>query len=196
MSPGLGLLPFRCGACGQAGPSPCADCRLGLRPAPPIRSPAPLQSVAALVRYEGPACRLVLGIKARHERSAVGWLAEGMALLVPDGADLLTWAPTDRSRAAHRGVDHARLLALAVARRTGIRAHATLSRLPGPAQHGRSRADRLAHGPSFAARYALDGLVVVVVDDVTTTGATLVAAGRAVVAGGAAEVHGVAAAAA
>ena len=150
--------------------------------------------MAALLAYEDGARRLVLGVKARHERAAVAWLADGLALLLPT-VDLVTWAPSTRGRAARGGVDHARLLALAVAERAGVRGHATLRRLPGPAQHGRTRADRLEHGPSFAPRYDLAGLRVAVIDDVVTTGATLVAAGRALRAAGAGRVHGLAAAA-
>lgn len=135
------------------------------------------------------------GLKVRHNRAAQHWLATGLALLLPDGVDLVTWAPTSSCRAAARGADHARLLAEEVARASGRRAHGTLDRLPGPAQTGRSRAERLADGPSFTARYDLSGLCVAVVDDVTTTGATLAAAGRAAIAAGASSVIGVAAAA-
>jgi len=137
----------------------------------------------------------VLGIKARHERSAIGWLADGLSLLLPSEVDLLTWPPTSRARAARRGCDHARLLAEAVGRRSGIRAHATLTRGPGPAQQGRSRADRVATGPVFVPLFALDGLAVVVVDDVVTTGATLSSAGRTLMDAGAVRTHGLAVAA-
>ncbi len=156
--------------------------------------PPPLAGLAALLSYEGAARPLVAGLKVRHNRSAQRWLAEGLALLVPAGTDLVTWAPTSRARAAARGVDHARLLAEAVACAAGIRGHRALRRLPGPAQTGRRRADRLGAGPSFTARYDLSGLSVVVVDDVTTTGATLAAAGRALSAAGATSTFGLAAA--
>ena len=157
--------------------------------------PPPLAGLAALLSYEGAARPLVAGLKVRHNRSAQRWLAEGIALLVPTGTDVVTWAPTSPARAAARGVDHARLLAEEVACAAGIPFHRTLRRLPGPAQTGRKRADRLSDGPSFAARYDLSGLSVVVVDDVTTTGATLAAAGRALIAAGAASTFGLAAAA-
>jgi predicted amidophosphoribosyltransferase len=193
---GLGLLSGRCGACGRTGPSPCLGCRPKLLPAPPLVAPAPLATLAALLVYEGPAIRLVLGIKARHERSAVGWLADGLALLLPPDVDLVTWAPTTRRRAASRGVDQARLLAEAVARRAGVRSHVTVTRCGDVVQQGRSRVDRTTHGPTFAPRFALEGRRVAVIDDVTTTGATLAGAGRALVVGGADVVHGVAVAAA
>ena len=189
------LLPGRCGACHRPDASPCPDCLPGLSVAPPVEVPPPLAGLAALLSYEGAARPLVAGLKVRHNRSAQRWLAEGLALLMPAGTDLVTWAPTSQARVAARGVDHARLLAEAVGCAAGIRWHGTLRRLPGPAQTGRTRADRLADGPSFTARYDLTGLAVVVVDDVTTTGATLAAAGRALTAAGAGSTFGLAAAA-
>lgn len=189
------LLPTRCGACRRRGPSPCPPCRSGLALAPPLPVPAPLAALGALLSYEGAGRPLVAGLKVHHNRAALQWLASGLALLLPPDVDLVTWAPTSPARAAARGADHARLLAEAVGRAGGVRVHGTLQRAPGPAQTGRSRDQRLAQGPVFTARYDLAGLVVAVVDDVTTTGATLAAAGRAVVAAGAASVAGLAAAA-
>lgn len=156
-----------------------------------------MERLFALVAYEGPAVPLVLRLKAGRERSALGWCAAGLSLLFPPdlAIDVVTWAPTTRRRAASRGGDQGRMLATAVARRAGLRSHSTLVRLPGPAQHGRTRADRLA-GPHLAARYALDGLAVAVVDDVTTTGATMAVAAGALVAAGARVVIGAAVAAA
>ena len=188
------LLPARCGACHRPRASPCPGCLPGLPVAPPVEAPAPLAGLAALLAYEGPARPLVAGLKVRHNRAAQRWLAEGLALLVPPGTDLVTWAPTSAARIAARGVDHARLLAEATARAAGVRSHGTLIRQPGPPQTGRTRAARLGDGPAFSARFDLSGLDVVVVDDVTTTGATLAAAARALVAAGAASVTGLAAA--
>lgn len=163
--------------------------------APQVPARPPLAGVAALLAYQGPAAALVAGLKVRHNRAAQRWLAEGMALLLPAGTTLLTWAPTSPARVSARGVDHARLLAEAVGRACGIRCHCTLLRLPGPAQTGRSRAERLSDGPRFAARYDLSDHAVVIIDDVITTGATLAAAGRAAAAAGASSVSALAAAA-
>ena len=189
------LLPSRCGACRRTGPSPCPACCAALPPAPPLAAPAPLAALVALLAYEGGAGPLVAGLKVRHNRAALRWLAAGLAALLPADVDLVTWAPTSAARVAARGADHARLLAVAVGGAARVRSHRTLDRLPGPAQTGRSRAERLADGPAFTARYDLSGLVVAIVDDVTTTGATLAAAGRAVIAAGARAAVGAAAAA-
>jgi predicted amidophosphoribosyltransferase len=189
------LLGDRCGACGRADRSPCPSCIATLRVAPSLAAPAPLTSVAALLEYDGPARDLVAGIKHRHARSAVAWLADGLALLVPEDVTLLTWTPTSPDRTRRRGFDHAAVLARAVGRRAGVRTERLLSRRRGPPQTGRSRLDRLRDPPQFAAVFDLTDHVVVVVDDVTTTGATLLSAARALTEAGAGAVHGLAAAA-
>ncbi len=63
-----------------------------------------------------------------------------------------------------------------------------LRRLPGPPQAGRSRGDRRTN-PAFVIRGDAPD-VVLLVDDVVTTGATLTSAARALRAAGTAEVHG------
>jgi predicted amidophosphoribosyltransferase len=145
--------------------------------------------------YDGPARDLVAGIKHRHAWSAVTWLAEGLALLVPESVTVLTWTPTSPDRTRRRGFDHAAVLARAVGRRAGVRTVSLLSRRRGPPQTGRTRMDRLRDPPEFTAVFDVTDHAVVVVDDVTTTGATLLSAARALTDAGAAAVHGLAAAA-
>ena len=69
-----------------------------------------------------------------------------------------------------------------------VRAHGAVP------QTGRSREERL-HGPSFRARPPRDGLRILLVDDVVTTGATLAAARDALLEAGIGEVVCLAAAA-
>jgi predicted amidophosphoribosyltransferase len=119
-------------------------------------------------------------MKYRNVRAVVPWLADAMVDTIPTGVaafDVVTWAPTSRERRRRRGFDPAELLARAVARRLRRRVVGLLDRLPGPPQTGLP-ADARRHGPRFVARRATPG-VVLVVDDVATTGATLAAAAGA-----------------
>jgi predicted amidophosphoribosyltransferase len=142
--------------------------------------PPGLDECYALLDYQGEVCSLVTGIKYRNDRRSLARLADGMAHLVtPPEGTVVTWAPTTSARRRERGFDQAELLARAVARRWQLPCRGLLRRVRGPAQTGRTRAERIV-GVAFAParRLTASGSAarVVVVDDVVTTGATLGAA--------------------
>ena len=142
-----------------------------------------------MLGYDDDVRHAVTSLKNRGERALVSVLADGLAALVPDVDGLVvTWAPTGSRRRRARGYDQAELLARAVARRRGLPVAGLLRRLPGPAQAGRSASDRWGN-PTYAARRGARGPVLLV-DDVSTTGATLSAAATALRRAGATEVHG------
>lgn len=196
------LLPTTCPVCGRPGRAPCDGCLVELRRAPPAPAPHGLVACHALLRYEGAGRELVARLKYRNARAGVAWLAGAMAELV--GAELVgaeppavvTWTPTSAARRRERGFDQSRLLALAVARRLGRPVRPLLRRRPGPAQTGRSRADR-RRGPPLAPDRRLvraPPATVLLVDDVVTTGASLTAAARVLRAAGVGQVTGLVAA--
>jgi competence protein ComFC len=186
--------------CERPGPAPCAGCLTTLRPAPSLAVPAGLVACRALLAYDGPGRDLVARLKYRNARSALPWLASGMAALTVaagDEVDVVTWAPTTGQRRRERGFDQAELLARRVARELGRPAVALLRREPGPHQTGLRLAERRA-GPRFRPRRAAARAAprhhVLLVDDVVTSGATLTRAARVLTGAGAATVVGLAAA--
>lgn len=187
------VLPRPCAGCGRPGAVLCEGCRLLLRstalgPARPDPCPSGLPAVRALASYEGPVKRLLLAHKERGVLALSAPLGAALAPVVrglDQGQLLLCPVPSSRSAVRRRGYDHAHRLAVATARelrRQGQPARA--ARLLETArvvadQSGLSSAQRAANlAGALQARAAAPSRVVVV-DDVMTTGATLVEAARA-----------------
>ena len=139
--------------------------------------------------HEGAAAELVRALKYGRVTAAVTPMADRMASVAPSAqaADLVTWVPCSPTRRRDRGFDPAELLARALARRLRLRAHRLLRRLDDEPQTARTHQGRLA-GPRLAVRPGRLAGVVLVVDDVCTTGSTLRVAAEALLGGGAAAV--------
>lgn len=166
----------RCAGCDKPGSAICTTCRFALLGQAPR---AHEHGVIAVLPFTGRVRSIVLGLKYRNRRAVSRHLAGLIVnrLIECDahrGLDAVTWAPTTARRRRDRGFDQGELIAQTVGRQLGLPCRRLLERVEDRSggQTGRSRADRL-DGPQFSARPGLDGLAVLVVDDVVTTGATL-----------------------
>ena len=193
------VLPRDCAGCGLPGRTLCTRCAVLLR-APPFASrpdPAPvgLPRLTAVATYDG-AVRSVLLEHKERGRVALGRpLGRALAgavrphLVAPPAAAAVLLVPVPSSPAAvrARGHDHARRPAAAAARELGLRSAAVLVQARRvDDQAGLGAAARAANlAGALRARRRLDGIDVVVVDDLATTGATLTEAARALSAAGA-----------
>jgi predicted amidophosphoribosyltransferase len=162
----------------------CGACAATIRLAPSVAAPAGIDAWFAPFAYDGVARELIARVKYRRAHGVVGWLARAMAAGVEVSGDaVVTWAPTTPERRRERGFDHAELLARRLGRDLRLPARSFLRRLPGPPQTGLGAVERRT-GPAFVPLRTVPPSIVLV-DDVTTTGATLRAAGSALRAGGA-----------
>ncbi len=199
------LTPPLCERCGDAlagwrvPAATCPRCR---------RQPPALDLTRSAGRYEGPLREIVQAFKYQHCRVLARPLAEMMRAAGPDvlrGAHAVVPVPLHARRRLARGfnqsADLARLLGVPVwpvLRRAG--SGPPQAGLPAGRRHANVRhayrtrpvvwiVEARVRPRVVSARALLDGRVVVLIDDVVTTGATLDACARALRAAGAREVR-------
>ncbi len=174
------LFPPACAACDAPGPALCAACAPRLGDA--IDFEADGVPGFALGAYDGALRRAIVAMK-RGERDPLDVFAALLALRAPVIGTLVP-LPTSGSRASARGFDQSVELARRTAARLGVPWSPVLEK-KGAAQAGRGRRARLAAAGRFRIRRGVAPPPrATVLDDVTTTGATVADAIATLRAGG------------
>lgn len=139
------------------------------------QSATALAGVTVVAHYDGAIKQLVLRTKFSSYRAGAKLMARLMATkLVGMQFDLVTAVPTTALRRRQRGYNQAELMARELALQLGIPYLSLLGRRGKVRQMGTSRSERLKQlNGSFYPLRKCQGLRILVVDDVLTTGATL-----------------------
>lgn len=154
-----------------------------------LSKPPHFDATHALFAYAFPVDRLIQVLKYRARLAVAPFFGEGLADLLPAGADRLVPLPLHPRRLKERGFNQALEIARALARHPSIDT-ASVEREIDTAPQASLAWDergRNVHG-AFLCRADLSGQHVVVLDDVMTTGATLDECARALKKRGAARV--------
>jgi ComF family protein len=176
------IRPPACARCGAGtGGAACGEC---------AGKEILFAGATALGRYEGAFRELVLRLKFRGARHLAEELGRRLSARIGRPFDAVTAVPMSRLKVLLRGYNAAELLAERVARHAGLPFRPGLLR---KVRRTRPQADleleeRLAN-PRGAYRSKPVRGIVLLVDDVLTTGATANACAEALRAAGAAEVH-------
>jgi ComF family protein len=189
------LVPAVCAGCEAPGSWLCLACRSDVEP---VTTRMGALVVRAAGAYAGPLRSAIHRFKYRQERALAEELGSLVAALASEDLargvrlDAVVAVPLHPERARWRGYDQAALLAETVALRIGVPYLPALHRI----RHATPQVDldraarqRNVHGAFVSTAGALRGGSIGLIDDVTTTGATLRAAARAVQAAGARQVR-------
>ena len=184
------LLPRRmvCFLCGMPthGDALCRDCQAELdttRLHETARPDVFMEATCSAWYHEGAARKLVHRLKYDAVADAAEVLAVGMAEAARANAypmdAVVTSVPMPEKRQRARGIDHGRTLAEAVAAALSLRYEPLMTRTgKAHTQRGLSRAQRLRNLTNAFAAAPLDGMKVMLIDAVLTTGATSHACAR------------------
>lgn len=181
------LYPPRCPFCHRfldGGMRVCARCERSLPYMPAGRVDGSFKNVDecfSVLRYEGDVRKSLHRYKFGGISAYAGCYAKLLAECIEDNAiyaDVVTWAPLSARRLRERGYDQARLLAEGAAEYMETPCLPLLKkRRHNAAQSGTKSADerrRNVRGVyAYAGNTPLDGMTVLLVDDIVTTGATL-----------------------
>ncbi len=169
----------------------CANCALW---------PDGIGSIRAAYAFNGPIRESVHRFKYQGEFARAGFLSELMfhGIFRPEFVespawDLVAFVPLHKHRRRQRGFDQAELLSRHLSQQLSLDHAKSLHRtIDTPSQVGRGEAERQANvqGAFTWKGETLAGAKILLIDDVITTGATMVAAATALLSDGADRVDG------
>lgn len=156
-----------------------------------------LDSVYWYANYNNPlASKIIKNLKFNNTFAAYRPIAKATSLRMAEikEADIVTAAPTANRRVRSRGWDQAKLVAKYSAKTNRIPFKTLLLRISSFDQIGATKLQRSTASVRFfkpVRRSLINGKVIILVDDIVTTGSTLNAAAASLKSAGAKEVHAI-----
>lgn len=205
------LFPPKCMICGKIlreDEGICAACRSGVflnGALPRYGRKGEYDAVIAGLWYEGAVRRAILGLKYHEKQSYARPLGKIMLYAVREKLkepfDLITFVPTNPGTERSRGYNQAQLLAEELSRLSGKPCLAALRKTRATkAMHGLTPSQRRENVKDAyelcCEKSRIDGMRILLADDILTTGATIAACSAVLKKQGAKAVYGVCAAAA
>jgi ComF family protein len=191
------LFPPRCPGCRRVGAWFCTECQSRLQP-PPVRvvgrPSASIEGLATVALYTSPLREAIHQFKYGDNCGLAWVLGQHLTAAWEDACipvDELLPVPLHPSRLAERGYNQSLLLARVVAGQTGLPLveGALVRRRATRPQVALTTEERLTNvRGAFSCEQEVRGRRILLIDDISTTGATLEACGLALRASGAAEV--------
>ncbi|HEU4754386.1 MAG TPA: ComF family protein [Armatimonadota bacterium] len=191
------LYPPRCLTCGALAEPFCGGCRSQIEPVEADRElPHGIHAARSAGWHEGPLRTAVLRLKFERKTA----LARPLGLLLAEQLESAPWkpdalvpVPIHWLRRLERGFNQSELIAEQLSRASGVPVHRLLRRtrytLPQVGQSRSHRAENLRGAFALGGRDALRGARLALVDDVRTTGATLLECTAVLRAAGASRVY-------
>jgi ComF family protein len=188
------LTPYDCLFCDREGALVCNNCRLEIIDSIPsrcflcksatnnydtcskCRKMTPLKRVYVSTTYNENIKRLIHKMKLASAREATSVIAKCLDELAPYFDNLIVcYVPTAPAHVRLRGFNHTRLIAKEFAQIRGYKTLELLSRTDSAKQVGRTRQERLSQlkGVFAIEEKPKPKQTVLLIDDVTTTGATI-----------------------
>lgn len=193
------FVPALCIACqtpSGSGSLLCGECLAELESIEPLAGPTPpdVDQLFSCAPHEGVARSVLAAFKFQRLLEVGVLIATRMSLILPDTMheEVVMPVPASPVRRRLRGFDAAEFLSIQVAASVDWRRHSSgvLARVGTGRQRGQGRTGRMESPPDIRATRNCSGRVLLV-DDVTTTGATLSACARVLLSAGARSVSAV-----
>jgi len=203
------LFPQRCAVCGRVTGDDnvkcCPSCYEKLS-FDKLQRAAPVNFCRGFyspLLYEGASRKAILGYKFRGRKASAKFLAKLMAQCFCEhcthSVQAVTWIPVSKQRLKERGFDQSEMLAENVAQILGLPLIDTLVKVrDNPAQSGlrtrKEKAENVKGVYEPRSGINIEGMCLLLVDDILTTGATMSEAARTLMKAGAEDIIGLGAA--